>query len=216
MVIAVAVALRRHVFLVSSFRGTRGVRGRILLPVAFKNLLLHRFRESTDRVARRLFEWRAAEADRVAGDLHCAFRAREDQSLALLASVHEVDAETKVKAFPIVKESQHHVGSVASIFPEAQSAGCHGSRGAICARDEVGSAEQVHEEVPSHAASIGFPFTPLEKVFCVKGNPGRRSQKSWPIAGFGRGIQRNRIVPGAHCRIAIPMRGYHVELTDSS
>src|SRR5580693_5108911 len=74
----------------------------------------------------------------------------------------------------------------------------------------------MYEEVSSHAAAVGFPFAPLEEVLRVEGNFRRSSKKGRPVAGYGRSIQRNGIVPSAHRRIAIPMRGDHVELADGS
>src|ERR1700686_3833751 len=198
VIIAVAVALRSHIFVV--FRRWRSgwVRQRILLPVAFQRAFLHGFREGINRVSWFLSKRRTAYADRVPGNFHGAFRAGKDQPLALLASIHEIDAQAKVEAFAIVKEAEHDVGSVSPVFPETQPSRCHCSRGTVCPRNEVGAAEQVHEKVSSHAASVGFPLAPLEKVFGVKGNAGSSSQEARPIAGFRRSIWRNGIVPRAH------------------
>src|SRR5437588_1459343 len=123
------------------------MRNWILLPVALKNPLLHRFREGTNRITGFLWEWRTADADRIARNLHRPFRASEDQTLALLPSIHKVHAQAEVEAFPIIKQAQHHVGSVSSVFPEAQASGCHGSRRTVGPGNEMGAAEQVHEQV---------------------------------------------------------------------
>ena len=216
MIVAVAVSCRRYVFLISQLRRSHGVRARIFLPVLLDEFALHRLGEGSDHQAWLLLERHAAYDDAVAGYLHRAFRAGEDQPFVFLAPIHEVHAQAQIEALRIIKETQHHVGHVAAVFPEAYSSGCHGARGPMRAGDEVSSAKEVDEKIARHAASVGLPLAPLEKVLGVEGNLGRCAQKARPVTGFGRGIQRHGVVPGADGRVAIPARGHHIQLADGA
>ena len=146
---------------------------------------LHFGGEGADGVARFFFEWRAIDGDGVAGDLHGAFGAGEEEAFALFAAVDEVDAEAEVEAFGIVEECKQNIGGVAAVFPEAQAAGGHGASGPVRAGDEVGAAEEVDEEVAGYSAAVGLPFAPLEEVLGVPWNFGGGAEEAWPVAGFG-------------------------------
>ena len=152
----------------------------------------------------------------VAGDLHGAFGAGEEEAFAFFAAVDEVDAEAEVEAFGIVEECQQDVGGVAAVFPEAQAAGGHGAGGAVGTGDEVGAAEEMDEEIAGHAAAVGLPFAPLEEVLGVPWDFGGGAEEARPVAGFGAGVGRNGVVPGADGGVAVPAGGDHVELADGA
>jgi hypothetical protein len=141
-------------------------------------------------------------------------RTGEDQAFAFLSAIHEVHAQTEVESLAIIEESQHHIGGIAAIFPETQAARGHGTSGTVRPRNEVSSAEQVNEEVSRDAGSVSFPLAPLKEVLGIERNLGRCAQESRPVAGLGRGIERNGIVPRANGGITVPVRGHHIELTD--
>ncbi len=50
----------------------------------------------------------------------------------------------------------------------------------------------------------------------MKGILRRGAFEARPVAGFGRGIEGDGVVPGAHGGVAIPARGDHVELADGA
>ena len=216
MVIAVTVSGRGYIFLVSQLRRSHGMGAGIFLVVFLDDARLHRIGEGSDHEARLLLQRHAAYDDAVAGYLHCAFGAGENQAFVLFASIDEVHAQTQVETLWIIKETHHYVGHVAAVFPEAQASGCHGSRGPMRAGDEVSSAEEVNEEIACHAAAVGLPLAPLEKVLTVKGNLGSGAEKAWPITGFGRGIGRYGVIPGPDGRVAIPVRGHHIQFSDGA
>src|SRR5579871_4282422 len=214
MVIAVPIALWGYILFISN-RGRSGwVRYGILLAVAFLNTFLHRIGVGANHQTWLFLKRRAADAHGVAGNLHRAFRAGKDQTLALLSSINEVHAEGEVEPFSIVEQAKHDVESVAPVFPEAQSSGRHSAGRTICAGNEVGSAEQVNEEIARHSAAVGLPLPPLKEVLGIEWNRGGGPEETRPIAGFGRCIQGNCVVPRSHRRIAVPTRIHHVELPD--
>ena len=51
--------------------------------------------------------------------------------------------------------------------------------------DEMSSAEEMDEQVAGHAAAVGFPLAPLEKVFGIERNFRGSAQKARPVTGFG-------------------------------
>ena len=95
---------------------------------------LHRVGEGVDGVAGRLFARHAADGHAVAANLHCAFGAGEDETFALLAAIDEVHAQAQVESLAIVEQTEHHVGHIAAVVPEAQAAGRHGARWARASR----------------------------------------------------------------------------------
>ncbi len=141
------------------------MRCRVLLTVACQQLLLHRLCKSSNRVTRFLLTRRAAHADVVSGDLHGALGACEDESFALIASIHEIDPQVQIEALAIVEESEQHVIGVTAIFPEPQSSRGHRTSGAVATGDEMRSAEEMDEKISGDTASVGLPLSPLEKVF---------------------------------------------------
>ena len=122
---------------------------------------------------------------RLAGYLHGAFGAGEEEPFALLAAVDEVDAQTEVEALRIVEEREQDVGDVAAVLPEAEAAGSHGAGWAHGAGDEVSSAEEMDEEIAGDAAAVVLPFAPLEKVLGIPGNLGSGAEEARPVAGLG-------------------------------
>ena len=217
MVVAVAVALGCDELLDSEVRWAGGwrVEGEFL-AVLLEVLPLHFGGEGADGVAGLFFEGRAADGDRVAGDLHGAFGAGEEEAFAFFTAVDEVDAEAEVEAFGIVEEGEKDVGGVAAVFPEAQAACGHGVCGAGGSGDEVGAAEEMDEEIAGDSAAVGLPFAPLEEVFGVPWNFWGGAEEAWPVAGFGAGIERDGVVPGTDGGVAVPVGGDHVEFADGS
>ena len=70
------------------------------------------------------------------------------------------------------------------------------------AGDEVSAAEEVNEEVACDSAAVGLPFAPLEEVLGVPWNFGGGAEETWPVAGFGAGVERDGVVPGADGGVA--------------
>ena len=81
---------------------------------------------------------------------------------------------------------------------------------------EVRPAEQMNKQITRDARPVRLPFAPLEKLLGIKRNLWRGAQKLRPVACLGGSIQRNRIVPCASRRVAIPPCGHHVELTNGT
>src|SRR5580698_347181 len=198
MIVTVPVSIRSYIFFISRYWRSGWMRQRIFSPVVLKYLLLHGLGECIDGVAGLLGKRGPVHAHRVSVDLHRAFRSRENQRFAFFAAVDEIDAQAEIEAFPIVEEPEHHVGSVTPIFPETQSSRCHTSRGAVGSGDEMSSAEQVNEQVARYSGTVSFPFPPLKEVLGIERNLWRRAQKTRPVTSLGRGVERNRVVPGAH------------------
>ena len=181
-----------------------------------RNFLLHCVGEGADGVAGIFFAGGAGDGDGLAGDLHGAFGAGEEEAFAFVAAIDEVDAEGEVEAFGIVEEREQDVGDVAAVLPEAQAAGGHGAGGAVGSGDEVGAAEEMDEEVAGDAAGVVLPFAPLEEALGVPGDFGGGAQEARPVAGGGGGVERDGVVPGADGGVAVPAGGDHVELADGS
>ncbi len=217
VVVAVAVAFGRDELLDSEIRWAGGwwVEGEFF-AVLLEVESLHFGGEGADGVAGLFFEWSAVDCDGVACDFHGAFGAGEEEAFALFAAVDEVDAEAEIEAFGIVEECQQDIGGVAAVFPEAQAAGGHGVGGAGRAGDEVSAAEEVNEEVACDSAAVGLPFAPLEEVLGVPWNFGGGAEETRPVAGFGAGVERDGVVPGADGGVAVPVGGDHVEFADGS
>ena len=164
VIVAVGVAGRRDEFLDFLRRRPAGVLDGIFFAVLFDVLPLHGVGEGGNGVAGLGCKRSAGDGDGVAGNLHEPFRACEKEALAFLAAVDKVDAKAEIEALRIVEEREQNVIYVAAVLPEAQTARGHGARGAICAGDEVGAAEEVHEEVASDAGTVVLPFAPLEET----------------------------------------------------
>ena len=56
-------------------------------------------------------------------------------------------------------------------------------------------AKQVHKQIARHAAPVGLPLPPLEKVLRVERNLRRRPQKPRPVARLRRRIRRHACSP---------------------
>ena len=97
-------------------------------------------------------------------DLHRAFIAREDKTLALLAAIHKVDPKAQVEPLFVVKEPQHHVLRVASVVPIPQRPYCHALRRPMRSGHKVRPAEEMHKQVPRDTAPVGLPLAPLEET----------------------------------------------------
>ena len=217
MVVAVAVALGRDELLNSEVGWAGGwwVQGEFL-AVLLEVEPLHFGGEGADGVAGFFLERCAVDGDGVAGDLHGALGAGEEEALALFAAVDEVDAEAEVETFRIVEECEQDVRGVAAVFPEAQAAGGHGLSWAGGAGNEVGAAEEMDEEVAGDSAAVGFPFAPLKEMLGVPWDFGGGAEEARPVAGFGTGVEGDGVVPGADGGVAIPVGGDHVEFADGS
>src|ERR1700733_9720403 len=94
VIIAVAIAGRRYIFLVSQLRRSHGMGVRIFLAVLLNNARLHCIGEGCDHEAGLLFQGHTTYDDGVAGYLDRSFRAGEEQAFVFLASIHEVHAQT--------------------------------------------------------------------------------------------------------------------------
>src|ERR1700738_1170013 len=80
----------------------------------------------------------------------------------------------------------------------------------------MGAAEEVHKKIAGNTGSIVLPFAPLEETLTGERTLRRRSEKARPIAGFGGGVKRNGVVPGAEGGVPIPIGTDHVELADGA
>jgi hypothetical protein len=185
VIVAVAVSSPRYVFLVPQLGRSHRVLAGILLVVLFRDFLLHRIGEASDKKAGPLLQGCPAYDHTVAGYLHRAFGTGKNEPFVFLATIHEVHPQAQIEAFRIIKETEHHVGYVAAIFPETQSASGHGTRGPMRPGNEMGSAKQVDKKVAGYPTAVSLPLAPLEEMFAVKGNFGRSAQKARPVAGLG-------------------------------
>jgi len=71
--------------------------GRILLLISSRMRFLHRICISANHVAGRFWLWHAAYTDRVASNLHLAFRTDKGQPFAFLASIYKVTRRLRLK-----------------------------------------------------------------------------------------------------------------------
>ena len=193
-----------------------GSSGGIFLTVLLEEFLLHCDGEGADGVAGVFFARDAGDGDGLAGDLHGAFGASEEEALAFVAAVDEVDSEAEVEALRVVEEREEDVGDVAAVLPVAQASGGHGAGGAVGAGDEVCAAEEMDEEIACDSAGVVGPLAPLEEAFGVPGNLRGGAEEAWPVAGGGVGVGWDGVVPGTDGGVAVPAGGDHVELADGS
>src|SRR5271170_6786851 len=103
----------------------------IFFAVLLEVLALHCVGEGGDGVAGFGCRWSAVYGDGVAGDLHLAFGASEEEAFALFSSIDEVDAKAEVEALGIVEEREENVVDVAAVVPIAETSGGHGACGAF-------------------------------------------------------------------------------------
>ena len=197
VIVAVAVSLGRYIFLISQLRRSRGMRAWIFLPV----LLRMRFCIASVKVPI-MKPGSFSSGVRLTMTVLPAISIVPSEPVKISPSLSSPPStkftrRLRLKPSRIVEEAQHHVGHIPAVFPEAQPSGGHRACGPMRAGDEVGSAKEMDEKIAGYPASISLPLAPLEKVLGVKGNLGRGAQKSRPVTGFGRGIQRHSVVPGA-------------------
>src|SRR5215472_17047087 len=151
---AVGIATRRGVLFDRVVRFPGRLHGRILLAVQLDRALLHLVRKRADAVAWFLLAWGTCHGDGLAGDLHRALGPGKEEAFALVASIDEVDAQREVEALGVVEQRKQNIGDVAAILPEAQTSGGHRAGRAFGAGDEVGSAEEMDEEIAGDSAAI--------------------------------------------------------------
>src|ERR1700712_3216297 len=152
----------------------------------------------------------------VVADLQRSFGAGEEEALGIFATGYLVYTQAEIEALRVVKQGQHHVGNIASVFPVAQATGSHGPCGSVRPGDEVRSAEQMNEEITSHAGAVVRPLAPLEEALGVPGKLRGRTEKAWPVAGLKAGVRWDGVTPGSHSGAAIPARGNQVQFSDRS
>ena len=116
----------------------------------------------------------------------------KEETLALLTTVDEVDAQREVEAFRVVEECQQNVGGVPAVFPEAEASGGHGASWAVGAGNVVGSTEQMDEQIARDSAAVVMPFAPLEEALGVPGDFRRGTEKPGPVTGLGASVQRGQ------------------------
>jgi len=194
--------------------GGRG--GGIFLTVLLDGFLLYLVAEGADGVAGFSFARGARNGDSLAGYLHGAFGAGEEEALALVATVDEVDAEREVEAFWVVEEGEQDVGGVTAVFPEAEVSGGHGASWAVGAGNKVSSTEKVDEEVAGDSAAVVMPFAPLEEALGVPRDLRSGAEEARPVARLGGGIGGNGVVPRTEGGVTVPAGGDHVEFADGS
>ncbi len=124
--------------------------------------------------------------------------------------------QAEVEAFGVVEEGEQDVVGVAAVLPEAETAGSHSAGGAVGAGDEVCAAEEMHEEIAGDAGGVVLPLAPLEEALGGERDFGGCAFEARPIAGFGGGVERDGVVPGADGGVAVPAGGDHVELADGA
>ena len=216
MVAMIAVAARRHVFVLAFGTNAVGI-GRglgILLVVFFQKLLPYFLGKRIDLVARLAFSRLLGDGDAVV-DFHNSLGTDEAESGSFARAIHKIDAQRQIEA-RVVVQPQQDVGHVAPVFPETQAAGGIDAGGANGAGDEMHAAEQVNEQVAGDAGAVIAIVTPAEQAHRLEGHFGGAPQEAIPIHGLLGGVRRNGILPGAESGIAVPPRLHHIQLPDGS
>ena len=121
---------------------------------------MHSFGEGVEGVAGLFLAGAAADGELVPANLHRAFGTGEHEAFAFIASIYEIHTQRQVEALGIIKQTQEHIIGITAVLPEAEAAGCHAAGGTVASRDEVGSTEEVDEEISGDSGAIGFAQLP--------------------------------------------------------